>query len=72
MPIYEYYCANCEAIIEIKKHMNDPNPTKCPKCGKEGLQRRFLPVGFSITQEYIRGCPEQSPAEGEKIRPRTK
>lgn len=31
MPTYKYNCPKC-GIIEIQKHMTDPNPEYCPNC----------------------------------------
>ncbi len=38
MPIYEYECAGCLVIYEMRQGMNDPPLTMCPKC-KEPVKR---------------------------------
>tara|TARA_R110000751_G_scaffold69943_1_gene141911 strand:- start:108 stop:455 length:348 start_codon:yes stop_codon:yes gene_type:complete len=32
MPIYDYYCKECDHRFEIFKKMDDPNPSQCPSC----------------------------------------
>lgn len=34
MPIYEYRCENCGEKFERLQKMSDPDPDKCPHCGK--------------------------------------
>lgn len=41
MPQYDFWCDNCEAVIEIEKSMSDPNPESCPKCKSDRLRRLF-------------------------------
>jgi len=36
MPIYEYECRFCSHKFELLQKINDPIPTVCPNCGKEG------------------------------------
>ena len=36
MPIYEYYCRNCEKIFELMRPITEANDTaRCPDCGAE-------------------------------------
>lgn len=39
MPTYEYRCKNCEHEFELFQGMSDPLKRKCPKCGKNALER---------------------------------
>jgi putative FmdB family regulatory protein len=32
MPLYDYKCIPCGNIFEVKKSVNEPNPTDCPNC----------------------------------------
>jgi putative FmdB family regulatory protein len=41
MPTYEFECVKCNEHSEIFKKINDPHPTICPKCGKDGLVRAY-------------------------------
>ncbi len=47
MPTYEYECQNCGFKFEEFQGMNDEPLKKCPKCGKNKLQR-LLGVGMGI------------------------
>jgi len=33
MPIYEFRCTKCNAIIEVFQKFSDKSPTRCKKCG---------------------------------------
>ena len=36
MPIYEYYCPNCESSFELKRPLADYDKVAvCPECNKE-------------------------------------
>jgi len=39
MPLYEYGCSECEHKFETVHGVNDPQPRKCPECGKVKLKR---------------------------------
>ena len=39
MPTYEYRCKFCHEITDAFQRMSDAPLTKCPHCGKEGLER---------------------------------
>jgi putative FmdB family regulatory protein len=32
MPLYEYECAPCRTIYEVRQSMSDPPLTRCPRC----------------------------------------
>ena len=40
MPIYEHKCSQC-GTMELYRRMADPQPTKCPHCGRAGLERIY-------------------------------
>jgi putative FmdB family regulatory protein len=40
MPIYEHSCSQC-GTMELYRRMTDPQPTKCPHCGRAGLERIY-------------------------------
>jgi putative FmdB family regulatory protein len=40
MPAYEHSCSHC-GTMELFRRMSDPQPTKCPKCGRAGLERVY-------------------------------
>ena len=39
MPTYQYECGGCGHEFEILQSMKDERLKKCPKCGKNKLQR---------------------------------
>ena len=39
MPTYQYECGACEHVLEAFQSMTDKKLKKCPKCGKNKLQR---------------------------------
>ncbi len=56
MPIYEYQCAKCGAVSDIKHGFKETVSEPCPKCGGSELKRLFNPAsivfkgsGFYIT-----------------------
>ncbi|GAB4386522.1 MAG: zinc ribbon domain-containing protein [Phycisphaerales bacterium] len=39
MPTYDYRCGNCEHTFELFQKMSDAPKRKCPKCGRNALNR---------------------------------
>ena len=39
MPTYDYRCKGCKHEFELFQSMRDPVKRKCPKCGKNTLER---------------------------------
>jgi len=48
MPIYEYFCHNCEKKFDVFVRNGDEDLDKCPDCGKQG-QRILSPVYSNFT-----------------------
>lgn len=48
MPIYEYVCKACGHEAEILHKMTDPEPKKCPACGKLKLAKQMSATGFRL------------------------
>lgn len=40
MPVYDYLCTFCDHRADILHGINDPGPTYCPSCGREGTMRK--------------------------------
>jgi putative FmdB family regulatory protein len=64
VPVYEYRCRSCEAMVEEVQPMGAKAPGPCPKCGGE-LRRvysrvgvRFSGWGFKSTDSLV---PEDRP-----------
>ena len=69
MPIYEYTCKKCEAVIEKIHGMNENPRVKCEKCGGTAQRKIssgaviFNGSGFYITDYGKKSqMPEKSPA----------
>ncbi len=41
MPTYEYVCKSCGHELELFQSMMDAPKRKCPKCGKDSLERKI-------------------------------
>jgi len=42
MPLYDLECSVCARAFEAFQAMNQPQPTRCPKCGKKKVRRVLL------------------------------
>jgi putative FmdB family regulatory protein len=46
MPLYEYYCENCNEVFEALRSVSaSEQPALCPKCGREA--GRIMPTTFA-------------------------
>lgn len=46
MPLYEYYCENCDNVFESLRSIADSEKrAQCPKCG--GMADRIMPTTFA-------------------------
>jgi putative FmdB family regulatory protein len=48
MPTYEYICRGCDHEFEQFQSMKDRSLRKCPKCGKNALERKIGTGGAVI------------------------
>ncbi|MGH8040723.1 MAG: FmdB family zinc ribbon protein [Rudaea sp.] len=39
MPIYEFQCSTCDNRFECLQKLSDPDPDRCPECGKPTVKR---------------------------------
>ncbi len=46
MPIYEYQCAACGAVTDIKHGFKETVNEPCGACGSTDLKRLFNPAGI--------------------------
>ena len=46
MPIYEYQCAACGAVTDIKHGFKESANEPCAACGSNDLKRLFNPAGI--------------------------
>ena len=48
MPIYEYQCPACGHQFDHWQKVSDKQPTVCPECGKDGLQKLVSAPSFQL------------------------
>jgi putative FmdB family regulatory protein len=46
MPIYEYYCEDCDFKFELLKSIKENQSAECPKCNKLAKRQVSLPGGL--------------------------
>ena len=62
MPLYEYYCADCNGIFELLRHIRDATePQPCPVCDNEA--KRIMPTEFAAFVMRD-GMPRRIPDRG--------
>ncbi|MDI6858594.1 MAG: zinc ribbon domain-containing protein [Dehalococcoidia bacterium] len=62
MPLYEYYCENCNGIFEALRPMREASdPVPCPLCSKDG--QRIMPTSFAAFT-FRDGYPRRIPDKG--------
>jgi len=49
MPIYEYQCDACGAVVEELQKISDPPLKKCPECGAKKLQKLVSAPSFRLS-----------------------
>ncbi|GAC1302404.1 MAG: zinc ribbon domain-containing protein [Vulcanimicrobiaceae bacterium] len=64
MPIYEYQCATCGAVTDIKHGFKETTNEPCPKCGGADLKRLFNPASivFKGSGFYVTDSRKSEPA----------
>ncbi len=67
MPLYEYRCKDCGAILEKIRKFSDPPLRKCEKCGGKLEQMLSSPaIQFKGTGWYITDYARKSGSESGK------
>lgn len=75
MPIYEYRCAQCEAINEVIQKISDPAPETCSHCGKGPLEKQMSKTNFALkgsgwyVTDFKGGTPPKSSNSESEIQP---
>ena len=49
MPIYEYQCQACGAVVEELQKISDPPLKKCPECGANKLEKLVSAPSFRLS-----------------------
>lgn len=61
MPVYEYYCKQCDGVFETIRQVRDASaPAPCPVCSKKA--ERIPPTSFSaftMREGYPRAIPDR-------------
>lgn len=72
MPIYEYYCENCDLKFELLKSIQENQSGECPECNKLAKRQVSLPgglifkgSGFYITDYTKKGSSETAATKKE-------
>jgi putative FmdB family regulatory protein len=66
VPVYEYYCDNCEKVFDsLQPISKSDQPVACPKCG--GASDRIMPTTFA-TMSKRKGLKERVPFHHHDIR----
>jgi putative FmdB family regulatory protein len=62
MPLYEYYCNDCDGVFEVLRPMREASePYPCPLCDRDG--ERIMPTSFSAFT-FRDGYPRRIPDRG--------
>ena len=48
MPIYEYYCENCNEEIEVLQKFSDAPLVTCPSCHSDSLKKKTSMAAFHL------------------------
>lgn len=74
VPTYDYHCLACEHAFALEHSMKDAPRRKCPKCGKNRLERRIGPgagivfkgSGFYVTDYRSKAYQEAAKSESKE------
>jgi putative FmdB family regulatory protein len=62
VPIYEYQCAKCGTVTDIRHGFKETTSDSCPKCGGD-LKRLFNPAGIVFKGSGFYVTDSRKPAE---------
>jgi putative FmdB family regulatory protein len=66
MPVYEYYCEQCESVFEALRPLRESDrPAACPSCGREA--ERIMPTAFA-TMAVKEGWAQRVPFHHRPVR----
>lgn len=68
MPIYEYYCEDCDKRFEALRPIREAGePVPCPACAREA--QRIMPTSFAA-MSWRQGYPQRVPFHHRPVRQR--
>lgn len=50
MPTYDFVCATCKDLFEIRRPISENGPAKCPKCGGKRTKQVILEFPTMFTR----------------------
>ena len=59
MPLYEYYCAECQQTFEILVTKYDSPPNPCPNCGSDRVSKQMSVGAFRIDGIFSNPTPDK-------------
>ncbi len=66
MPVYEYFCDNCDKVFDsLQAISKSDQPAACPKCGS--MSDRIMPTTFASMARH-KGLKERVPYHHHDIR----
>jgi putative FmdB family regulatory protein len=48
MPIYEYFCSQCNKVHEVLQRISEEPLRQCPVCGSETIQKMVSRAAFQL------------------------
>lgn len=72
MPIYEYECSNCGAVVEQWQKITDKPLHTCPECKARRLQRLISNTSFQLkgTGWYVTDYAAKKPSSSKPSKPK--
>lgn len=67
MPIYEYYCSQCNKVHEVLQRLSESSLTQCPVCGSKGVQKIISRAAFQLKGSgwYVTDFKDKKPNKPE-------
>jgi putative FmdB family regulatory protein len=60
MPLYEYYCENCDGVFENMRPMNEASlPVPCVQCNRDSQRMMSTFNAFTFRDGYPRRLPDK-------------
>ncbi len=66
MPIYEYFCEDCDKAHEVTQRISDKKLKKCPVCGSERIRKLVSLSSFHLKGSgwYVTDYKGKNPGNG--------
>jgi putative FmdB family regulatory protein len=66
MPLYEYECAGCQKVQEVRQKISDAPLATCPLCGSNNIRKLISRTSFALkgtgwyNTDYRKSTPSSS------------